>query len=130
MGGAANFFQEKRKKILVVFQPPFIFALPIAKHAFKKGIEFELWCNGSTTDFGSVCLGSNPSSSTNKKKPLSSVAFFCLSISPQIWKKVENVFPATNCLAIYSKQLVASRETFFIYWRNTGSSPLYSNQSK
>lgn len=20
-----------------------------------------LWCNGSTTDFGSVCLGSNPS---------------------------------------------------------------------
>ena len=24
----------------------------------------ELWCNGSTTDFGSVCLGSNPDSST------------------------------------------------------------------
>ena len=24
----------------------------------------EIWCNGSTTDFGSVCLGSNPSIST------------------------------------------------------------------
>ena len=24
----------------------------------------ELWCNGSTTDFGSVCPGSNPGSST------------------------------------------------------------------
>ena len=27
--------------------------------------EIELWCNGSTTDFDSVCLGSNPGSSTN-----------------------------------------------------------------
>ena len=27
-----------------------------------KGIE--LWCNGSTTDFGSACVGSNPASST------------------------------------------------------------------
>ena len=24
----------------------------------------ELWCNGSTTGFGSVCPGSNPGSST------------------------------------------------------------------
>ncbi len=24
----------------------------------------EIWCNGSTTDFGSVCLGSNPGIST------------------------------------------------------------------
>ena len=29
--------------------------------------EIELWCNGSTTDFDSVCLGSNPGSSTNKQ---------------------------------------------------------------
>lgn len=31
------------------------------------------WCNGSTTDFGSVCLGSNPCRSTlfaTAKKPL------------------------------------------------------------
>jgi prolyl oligopeptidase len=26
----------------------------------------EVWCNGSTTDFGSVCLGSNPSTSTSQ----------------------------------------------------------------
>ena len=25
----------------------------------------EVWCNGSTTDFGSVSPGSNPSTSTN-----------------------------------------------------------------
>ena len=25
----------------------------------------EVWCNGSTTDFGSVCSGSNPLTSTN-----------------------------------------------------------------
>ena len=26
------------------------------------------WCNGSTADSGSVCLGSNPSETTNKQK--------------------------------------------------------------
>lgn len=31
---------------------------------FLHSLSIELWCNGSTTDFGSVCLGSNPSSST------------------------------------------------------------------
>ena len=28
----------------------------------RSGIE--IWCNGSTTDFGSVCPGSNPGIST------------------------------------------------------------------
>ena len=27
-------------------------------------IKDELWCNGSTTDFGSACVGSSPASST------------------------------------------------------------------
>ncbi len=31
---------------------------------FADGIE--VWCNGSTTDFGSVCPGSNPGTSTEK----------------------------------------------------------------
>ena len=35
----------------------------------------ELWCNGSTTDSDSVCLGSNPGSST--KVPLLRGTFFC-----------------------------------------------------
>ena len=26
------------------------------------------WCNGSTTDFGSVCPGSNPGGTTNRKE--------------------------------------------------------------
>ena len=29
--------------------------------AITKSDYIALWCNGSTTDFGSVCLGSNPS---------------------------------------------------------------------
>ena len=28
----------------------------------------EVWCNGSTTVFGTVCLGSNPSTSSKKIK--------------------------------------------------------------
>ena len=35
---------------------------------FAAGIE--VWCNGSTTDFGSVCPGSNPGTSTEKVRPL------------------------------------------------------------
>lgn len=33
------------------------------KHTFADGIE--IWCNGSTRDFGSLCRGSNPLISTN-----------------------------------------------------------------
>ena len=36
-----------------------------------KHIKFGLWCNGSTTGFGSVCPGSNPGSpTTNQRKAL------------------------------------------------------------
>ena len=30
---------------------------------------FVLWCNGSTTVFGAVCLGSNPRGTTNGEMP-------------------------------------------------------------
>ena len=33
-------------------------------------IKDELWCNGSTTDFGSACVGSSPASSTRKLSPI------------------------------------------------------------
>ena len=34
----------------------------------SKGVTiFAKWCNGSTTDSGSVCLGSNPSLATTKQ---------------------------------------------------------------
>ncbi len=36
------------------------------------------WCNGSTTDSGSVCLGSNPSLATKKKdSQTESLSFLC-----------------------------------------------------
>lgn len=34
---------------------------------FERSI-FVSWCNGSTTDFGSVCQGSNPCETTDKNK--------------------------------------------------------------
>ena len=37
-----------------------------------------LWCKGSTTDFDSVCLGSNPSNPT--KKPVPAEPVFLLDI--------------------------------------------------
>ena len=45
----------------------------------RKHLKFGLWCNGSTTGFGSVCPGSNPGSpTTNRQKPqeISSWGFF------------------------------------------------------
>ena len=40
-----------------------------------QSIEFGLWCNGSTTGFGSVCLGSNPGKSTEKEQWKSTALF-------------------------------------------------------
>jgi hypothetical protein len=45
---------------------------------FCTPFRIELWCNGSTTDFGSVCLGSNPSSSTAKTGLLTNRFFYAL----------------------------------------------------
>lgn len=32
-----------------------------------KGLNIALWCNGSTSDSGSACEGSNPSKATQRK---------------------------------------------------------------
>lgn len=37
------------------FLRTFIFALHLWNTGLRSGGKFELWCNGSTTDFGSVC---------------------------------------------------------------------------
>ena len=42
-----------------------------------------LWCNGSTTVFGSVCLGSNPGKTTYRKVNRIAVNFFVLYTSQQ-----------------------------------------------
>ena len=45
-----------------------ITAKPLPLHRFsRKALMIGLWCNGSTTGFGSVCPGSNPGSPTLKK---------------------------------------------------------------
>ena len=48
-----NIWKESRK------------AIPL-HHFSRKALMIGLWCNGSTTGFGSVCPGSNPGSPTRK----------------------------------------------------------------
>gem|GEM_PF-1071485 len=40
----------------------------LRRGAPRLGTTIVLWCNGSTTVFGSVCLGSNPGKTTHKKE--------------------------------------------------------------
>ena len=62
----------------------------------RKHLKFGLWCNGSTTGFGSVCPGSNPGSPTNKGSDIplrmSEFLFFSKSLIPanscQIARKI------------------------------------------
>ena len=56
----------------------------LRRGAPRLGITIVLWCNGSTTVFGSVCLGSNPGKTTHKKEgspkaewPNGFFLFFC-----------------------------------------------------
>ncbi len=51
---------------------------------FAAGIE--IWCNGSTTDFGSVCSGSNPDISTKISRSADLLIFvemFTIGALPQ-----------------------------------------------
>ena len=46
-------------------------------------MKFGLWCNGSTTGFGSVCPGSNPGNPTNNQRKalrdnLLGLFYFCI----------------------------------------------------
>ena len=40
--------------------------LPLQRSSKESGIRIVLWCNGSTTGFGSVCPGSNPGRTTTR----------------------------------------------------------------
>ena len=58
-----------------------------------KHIMIGLWCNGSTTGFGSVCLGSNPGKPTEKEQ-WNPLLFFCLNNSRHV------IFPIPLFVAI------------------------------
>lgn len=47
-------------------------------HCLNKAMHIVSWCNGSTADSGSVCLGSNPSETTKKADNQSIISFFYL----------------------------------------------------
>lgn len=63
------------KYFLRVLQKHSIFASLLR----KKHLVLVPWCNGSTGDFGSLGLGSNPSGTTNKQKSRKSddLRLFC-----------------------------------------------------
>ena len=51
--------EKSRRKIWLILKK----TLPLHRFS-RKALKFGLWCNGSTTGFGSVCPGSNPGSPT------------------------------------------------------------------
>ena len=55
--------QEKRKNILPV-RKMFVLLHPLSERRKPCKKEIVLWCNGSTSDSGSACLGSNPGRTT------------------------------------------------------------------
>ena len=59
--------------------------MPIFAAAFQLKPPIVSWCNGSTTDFGSVCLGSNPGETTLQKANIfiiNMLAFLFLGLAP------------------------------------------------
>ena len=54
-----------------IFEKKLIFFLVVTKKAvpLQSQLGIVLWCNGSTSDSGSACEGSNPSRTTSKSDP-------------------------------------------------------------
>ncbi len=78
----------------IVFFPVF-FVLTEIIFIFADRKRIDRWCNGSTTVFGAVCLGSNPSRSTIvKQKPLYVSNIQGFFIAP----KRQSSYYKTNCL--------------------------------
>lgn len=50
-------------------------------HCLNKAMHIVSWCNGSTADSGSVCLGSNPSETTKKKLIINQLSAFLSKIN-------------------------------------------------
>lgn len=81
--------------------------------------QFVQWCNGSTADFGSACLGSNPGWTTIKHKTLYQ-RVLCFK-SPDAWK--ENIFLPIGlwlnkmlyiCSVLRGKEKLGGWSPFFI----------------
>ena len=71
--------------------------LSLQRFLRKVNLMFGLWCNGSTTGFGSVCPGSNPGSPTLKalKKFFSELFFLytlCYLFFPQHLRFISTLY--------------------------------------
>ena len=70
----ASINEKSRQKIWLILKK----TLPLHRFS-RKALKFGLWCNGSTTGFGSVCLGSNPGRTTTKNEVDNYLPRFLLS---------------------------------------------------
>ena len=59
-------FSKKAQKNLPVQK----LSVPLQRKSKTTLSNFALWCNGSTSDSGSACEGSNPSKATKRKSQL------------------------------------------------------------
>ena len=80
-----------------------LFAKPFAKVSTRNAVVsmvYGEWCNGSTTDSDSVCLGSNPSSPASKIKDLAGISRIGLPRNRR-WeghgKASKNILEAGTC---------------------------------
>ena len=62
-----------------------------------RSTNFEVWCNGSTRDFGSLCRGSNPLTST-KRCDNESKIFFKLGCCHRTINELVNIFYLGNSI--------------------------------
>ena len=58
----------------------------------KERVMIGLWCNGSTTGFGSVCPGSNPGNPTQVKKMCQKHIFFFCFMYDRFMKRVPLIY--------------------------------------
>ena len=69
-----------------------------------------LWCNGSTTGFGSVCLGSNPGKPTTKRGSIIIGPFFVyilliyytIGVIGAYWSKLVHKIGVIKLIVLFS----------------------------
>ena len=75
---------------------------PLSLHRFseRKHKRIVLWCNGSTTGFGSVCLGSNPGRTTQKRREDGELSTF---VGDSLFFMLQNMLRFLACRLLSSE---------------------------
>ena len=101
-----------------------VYVLPKSKTVLKFAVAIEVWCNGSTWDFGSPSPGSNPGTSTEKAPDRSlfllryRFAIFTGESTPQtspVAQALLSSFESTFCSSFHWRSLFLLRYRFAIF---------------